>query len=61
MAKAKFPKTLYVRREDEGGESWLSANDEVEMVAEISGPRTVGVYKLVKIATVKTKVKLKGE
>jgi hypothetical protein len=60
MAEGKYPKTLYVYREEEGGrEEWLRAEKSPHDLADIKEPRKlVGVYKLQGMGEVVTEVTL---
>ena len=48
MPKAKFPKTLYVSREEDGNEYFFLAQETTMGIVDADQEREVGVYQLVK-------------
>ena len=48
MAKAKFPKTLYVRREDDDSDHYFLAQETTLGIVDADQEEEVGVYQLVK-------------
>ena len=56
-----LPETIYVRREGEGDETYLAANPDPTVYAEIGSTARVGVYKLVGNAEIAADVAIKTE
>jgi len=50
MAKAKFPKTLYVRREQDGDDHYFVAQETTLGIVGADLEEDVGIYELVKRA-----------
>ena len=48
MAKSKFPKTLYVLREQDGDDHYFLAQETILGVVSADDEEDVGVYELVK-------------
>jgi hypothetical protein len=42
----KFPKTLYVKRDVDGDDTYFIANEDTSCHAEVNEVVTIGVYKL---------------
>jgi hypothetical protein len=61
MPEARFPKTLYLRPAAAGYERQrpIVVHDRLCEVASLETDREVGVYELVRVATVVTDVRLK--
>jgi len=59
MAKVKkLPKTLFVKREEDGDTHYFVADEEINSLVDMSGKVWVGTYKLVGIALAETMVKV---
>lgn len=56
MAKKKYPKTIFVKREKDGTDSFLVAHEGVTDAAEMNEDVEVAVYKLSHTAKLKTRV-----
>lgn len=54
--KRVFPKQVYVRHEQAGGDSYLIAETQAGICVEDDGPTIVGVYTLVKTIKVKKQI-----
>ncbi len=50
MAKSKFPKTLYVRREADGSDYYFLAQETTDGIVGADLEEDIGVYELVKRA-----------
>ena len=61
MAKKKFPKTMYVRRENDGDNDFFVAEYDLEFHAEIGEKVPVAIYDLVSVETVTAKVEISTE
>ena len=55
MSKKKFPKAIYVKREGNGDDEFLSPHETIEKTAEIGGVVEVAIYSLDTVVKVKTK------
>lgn len=58
MAKKKYPNTIFVKREQDGNDSYLLAHEEVTDAAEVGADVEVAVYTFSKVAKLKTRVTL---
>lgn len=57
MGKSVLPKTIFVIREEDGGETIYLAEEAVDKFAEVGEKRRVGVYGLVREINVTAAVK----
>ena len=61
MAKAKFPKQIYVKREfdERGGESWLAAQETTDGIVDSGETTVIAIYELVRTVTASAPVQIK--
>ncbi len=58
MPKAKFPKTLYVRREQDGDDHYFVADETTAGIVAADGEEEVGIYELVRRAKATAPIRL---
>lgn len=59
MSKKKFPKTLYVKRENpDSGDEYMSTSEDFATLAESNDSVAVGVYELKCVRTIVNKSEL---
>lgn len=54
----KFPKTIYVKIEEDGDEPWLNASEDPAAHAEFGESIPIAEYQLVRATVVKSKVEV---
>lgn len=61
MKKAKFPKVLYAKFEQEkSSEQWLNTSQDYATLSEPDGTVHVGEYKLVRVRKLTNKTEISG-
>lgn len=53
MAKEKFPRVIYVKREKDGDTSYLAADDSAAGHAEVNQEVEIAIYNLSRVTVVK--------